>query len=265
MEEARSLWQRALEANPDSPLAKERLEKLKNEAAVESDFKQVEGLNFDIRFDKNAEGYDAYDIKDYLREAYRDIGKDLGYYPQHMITVLVYSENTAQKALPHMPEWSEGIFDGKIRLPALKGDIDEKRLRAILWHEYTHAVIYDLALGNCPAWLNEGIAVYEEAKYAALDMKLLRDAYLENRLLSVQGLLASFADIKERDMAALAYLQAYTMMEYFIDRYGFWYLARLLESIKNQKDIDRSMKEILLITTEEFEREWLKFIKEKYI
>jgi len=264
MENAEESWRRALAIDPSSQAAKDRLAKLENEMPVESNFKQIEGVNFDIRFDRNDGTYDAYAIKDFLREAYRDIGRDLGYYPNHTIVVIAYSEESGKEALFGLPLWSEGVFDGKIRLPAVnKGEIDERRLKGILWHEYTHALIFDLTLGNCPAWLNEGIAVYEEAKYQQIDIKPLLDAYAENRLMGIRQLADSFSGIEDRDKAFLAYMQSYTMVEYFIERYGFWYLTRLLEALKEQDTIDEAMRETVLITPDDFEKEWLKFVKEK--
>jgi len=59
------------------------------------------------------------------------------------------------------------LLDGKIRI-ALKGlSPGDPWLRAVLYHEYTHALIYAITRGNNPPrWVHEGLAVQMERQRA---------------------------------------------------------------------------------------------------
>ena len=57
------------------------------------------------------------------------------------------------------PEWSDGSFDTRIRIPVRGALRTTARFDRVLVHELVHAMIASLADRGVPAWLHEGLAV----------------------------------------------------------------------------------------------------------
>ena len=73
------------------------------------------------------------------------------------------------------PDWSDGLFDGRIRMPVGGLSKDPLRFEHVLTHELVHAMIAGLAPRNVPGWLHEGLASYfEPVDRAAAERSLKR-------------------------------------------------------------------------------------------
>lgn len=262
MDEAKRLWEKILKLDPDYPYAdglKEKLKKLEKEARVEKKFRSTTSDKFDIRYSKEATRL-SYDIRHYLQEAYRLVGQDFNYQPKRKITVLIYEKGDFES----VGDWREGtlgIYDGKIRLPLINADITTNEIKGIAWHEYTHAIIHDLAKGNCPVWLNEGLAKYEEFRYAHKDFSLLKGTVKKGGLILLKDLNSAFSTAADEIQLELAYEQAYTLANYLIKRYSRYKIRKVLERLGNNETIDLAFRKELNITMAEFERRWLKDLK----
>jgi len=58
------------------------------------------------------------------------------------------------------PEWSGGVYDGRIRVPAAGASRSLDSFEQVLTHELVHAMIANTAPRGVPAWLHEGLAQY---------------------------------------------------------------------------------------------------------
>jgi hypothetical protein len=141
----------------------ERLSKLNSEQAIEKQFDRAGNVHFDLRYQDDVGYSTAYDLRTVLDQARRDVGRDFGYWPRHQLVVLVYSEE-AFKQVRQGPDWIAGLYDGKIRVPVSRNPTAQASLNSTLIHEYTHAIIHDITQNQCPVWLNEGLAEFEEAR-----------------------------------------------------------------------------------------------------
>lgn len=85
------------------------------------------------------------------------IGIVTGTQPRNDVVVIVYPSLDDFRAKTGAPEWSDGQYDGAVRVPAARGDfgIAIHTLRHELMHAQLHATI-----GCMPIWLNEGAAQY---------------------------------------------------------------------------------------------------------
>ena len=164
--EAKEAWQKTLELNPQLDAVKNKLSQLGREIGVEARLQESQESVFELRSDSAiVDETSKALIHGYLKEAYDKIGRDFNYYPQHKIIVLLYSSQDFEK-IRTLPEWVAGLYDGKIRIPLKtlannQQPIDGLELKRIIWHEYTHSLIFDLSAGRCPVFLNEGLAEYE--------------------------------------------------------------------------------------------------------
>ena len=260
---AEETWKEALKHSPGDKNLKQKLNRLRKEMKVEGRLKHLDAYHFDIRFDEDIIDSEAYDIRCYLREAYRGIGKYFNYYPPHKIPVIFYSKDDFQK-LRQTPEWIKGIYDGKIRLPAQKEHLLTPEFKKIIWHEYTHAVVFYLTLGRCPVWFNEGLAVYEESKVVKPDLTVLQAAVREKNLIPLSKLDSVFSVSKNPLKLNLAYLEAYTFIEYLLNRWNIHVVKSILEDLKQGETIEEALYRETYLRPDKLENNWRQFIERKY-
>lgn len=97
-----------------------------------------------------------------LEEALDEFIENYGFMrPINQIEVILYESNNFRNVVAGGPEWAEGIFDGRLRIPVRDNMLtgDPQGLRIILRHELTHAMT-SLASDNrtLPPWFEEGLA-----------------------------------------------------------------------------------------------------------
>ncbi len=258
MDEAKVMWQRVLALNPDYPYAdalKGKLAKLEKEAKVEKKYRSTGMDQFDIRYSPEGTRL-SYNIRYYLQEAYRLIGQAFNYQPKHKITVLIYEV----KDFESIGDWlksTAGIYDGKIRLPLIGANFTSSEIRGIIWHEYTHAIIHDITKGNCPIWLNEGLAKHQEFVYVKKGLSILKGAVDKNQLIPLKDLDSTFSHPANEVQLKLAYDESYTLVNYLIRRYGRYKIKKILERLGNNETIESAIKGELNLTMAEFEKRWL--------
>ncbi|MFH1778954.1 MAG: tetratricopeptide repeat protein [Candidatus Omnitrophota bacterium] len=258
LDEAKKLWEKVLALRPDYPYAdtlKEKLKKLDKEAKVEKEYRSTGMDQFNIKYSKEGTRL-SYNVRYYLQEAHRLIGQDFNYQPKRKITVLIYETGDFES----ISDWQKGVvgvYDGKIRLPLIGANLTSNEIRGIIWHEYTHAIIHDITKGNCPIWLNEGLAKVEEFKYIKKDLSTLESAVKNDQLISFVDLDATFFNPADKIKFELAYEESYTLANYLKKRYSRYKVKRILERLGNNETIESAFKNELNIKMSEFEKRWL--------
>ena len=255
----------ALELNPEFTHLKEKIDTLVKEQQVEDKLASTTHRIFDIRYDYTDKKLDIRDLLDTLEEAYIDIGAMLNYYPNHKIVVLLYPKDEFQK-IRKTPHWVGGLYDGKIRLPGSETLYDFDRLRRLIRHEYTHALIHDLTGNKCSVWLNEGLAKFMEYsdKLKKCNTDILEHAFEENQLYPIATLEQDFIKVKDERKAALLYQESFSIIEYIYKYYGFWKLRRMVD------DYGKGYSTPQVILTEfnqsvaDFELSWMHYLKRKF-
>lgn len=232
LKEAKTAWQKALQLQPDFEQVKQRLAQLNQEMPVESELERISQVYFDIRFPETIERSAGFDLQERLMASRRSVGADFGYWPNRKLVVLVYSAQQFRQLRQDAPEWAGGQYDGKIRVPLPNGELHADMVSRILTHEYTHAVLYDVANNRCPVWLNEGLAEYEAWKDTAPAWQILRRASSQGRLMPWAQLFAAGFSAMSAEDASLAYEQSHSMVRFLVERYGFWRIKHLLQAIK---------------------------------
>src|SRR5438094_2112162 len=87
------------------------------------------------------------------------------------------------------PDWAQGLFDGKIRLPVEGAMRDGTALDRVLRHEYTHALVHDRTRGRAPTWLSEGLAIACEGRDTDNERQNVHTTY---HLIHIHALHSSF-------------------------------------------------------------------------
>ena len=83
----------------------------------------------------------------------------LGYYPISPVPISITNTNGTTVSQRSLPKWAGGCYDGSIHLLyCAAGEPVLGILYALLRHEWVHLLVYHLTNGNCPVWLDEGLA-----------------------------------------------------------------------------------------------------------
>ena len=115
---------------------------------------------FRIRYDGGVNEPLGLAVLDVLSQAYKEYARRLGFAPEDPVTVVLQMGTAFQEG--GAPEWAAGTNDGTIRVPVHGLDAPSPQLVRVLRHELAHSFIASRTAGNCPTWLQEGIAQWLE-------------------------------------------------------------------------------------------------------
>lgn len=120
-----------------------------------------------------------------------------------------------------------------------------------LVHELTHYAVDWLTAGNCPRWLTEGLAQYEEWRLTGYVMPGAADE--EQRALPLAGLDNHF-DTAHGE--SLAYRQSFQLVRYMMETYGREPVQQILRSLGTGQTIEGAVRQALGISLQQLEKEW---------
>lgn len=263
--DALAAWDQALGLDPGRKEIAAAAEKARRELAVEGGMEHGFSSRFMISYDGDERSQLADQILDILETAYNRVGSDLSYFPATRVPVLVYTRTDYRK-VTKSPDWSGGLYDGKIRLPL--GGVTEihEGLRSLLFHEYTHVVVHELTSGNCPTWLNEGLAELEGRREFSHPLTELAAAVNSGDLLPLPLLEGSFASLSSQK-ATLAYQQSFSFVDFLVRTYGWHTVKDLLVSLGSGKNISDSFEAVyhdLMLDYAGAYQEWLEHVRKEY-
>jgi len=262
-DKAEYYWNKAIKVNPGLAEVKTRIGKLKKEKKIEKDFLGQKYAHFKVKF-KGSENWQLADrMINILESAYGDVGAKLDYYPSTSVTVILYPE----EEFMHFSDgyhWIGGIFDGKIRIRGKNLQLTD--IKRILYHEYTHAVIYYATKGqNIPLWFHEGIAQYmePESEITILEKGLLCRDLKKVGLFSLNKINKGFMDKKNQTGVRLAYAQSKSII-FFIEKFhgGQYMINLIIGEFSNEKDFNEILENLLLCDMDEFRNRWIEYLRD---
>lgn len=275
LDRAGRAWKRALGLNPQLDVVREKMKRLAMEKGVEENLGASSESIFEIRMEKDGEGkigtvpqvgvvprwglshFSHDEIMAHLKSAYETIGNDFDYYPKHKIIVLLYSPEDFAK-IRAVPEWVAGLYDGKIRIP-IRMDEDKEGLKRIIWHEYTHALVFDIAKGKCPVFLNEGLAEHESEKSQINPKSKIQKLYP-----LVTYFLPENLNKKPLTLdAGRFYASSRSLVEYIVFIWGWDGMRNLLRAIGSGKEWPECVRDVLRIEPLELEKRWMSWAEDK--
>lgn len=234
-----------------------KMEKLGTETQVDKKLSTYREEHFIIKYQNQDRGIEGFELRELLRQTYRDISRDLGYYFRGQIVVLLYDEGDFKK-IAGSPHWAAGLYDGKVRMPLKRFSYNDKQLRALTAHEVTHAFVAALSSQRAPAWINEGLAQVEQNKVEKIDMLVFDSAVKTRTLLPLDQLISEQALQGKSDAlwVGLFYQQSFHLTQYLVDRYGTVNLKKMLLEFAQGKNSDEVIRAVLQISTARLEKEW---------
>jgi len=125
--------------------------------------------------------------------------------------------------------------------PASQGE-SPSNWKAVLWHEFCHAVTLHKTNNKMPRWLSEGISVYEEKQenpsWGQSMNARYRQMILEGGLTPVSGLSGAFLNPPSPLDLEFAYFEASLAVEYLVETYGLEALQRILSDLSTGASIE---------------------------
>jgi len=175
----------------------------------------LESPNFRIHYDAQLGGASpdyAQTVVRYLEEARAHALEELGVVPREPTSVILYGKAAYLEAHRHRFSFpTVGFFDGQMHVVSAAHPAGE--LRALLFHEYTHAVFREQAGSDRPFWLNEGLAELagrasrRQSGLSRSEQEALRGRIEAGTWLSLRRLAPGFAGLDDEDARA-AYLES---------------------------------------------------------
>jgi hypothetical protein len=204
--------------------------------------------HFRVRYDAEL-GESSPDYADtvlrFLEEARLSVRERLGAVPAEPMGVFFYGKAAYLQAHRHRFSFQTvGFFDGRIHVVSAAHPAGE--LRALLFHEYAHAVFREQTGGDRPYWLNEGLAeLSERASKGRLGMTRSELASLrlrieEGRWIPLRRLAPSFSGLTDEE-ARSAYLVATAAAHWIEDRTDRDQRARLLRDLGLGASADQAL------------------------
>jgi hypothetical protein len=168
-------------------------------------------VHYDVELGRATPDYASTGMR-YLEEARKDVGGRIGAFPGERMGVVFYGKAAYNRAHGHRFSFQTvGFFDGRIHVVSAAHPAGE--LRALLFHEYVHALYRERTGGDRPYWFNEGLAELSERasrrqpRLTRSERSLLRRRIDANAWIPLRRLAPSFSGLDDDDARA-AYLEA---------------------------------------------------------
>ena len=174
-------------------------------------------------------------------KTYKEVGSKLDCFPDGQISISI--TNTDNSPLQtDMPSWASGCYDGHIILKYCSdGEPELGVLWTLLRHEWTHLLVDLLTDGNCPIWLNEGLAQVIARPLLSFEKLALEQADKNGTLPTLNKLSHPFVHKSSSDRK-IAYLQSAAIVSSLIDESGFHAIRNLLQLIRNDTPTDIALQ-----------------------
>jgi len=256
-------WHRAKLLDPGDRSIPPKIDRVKKEIRLAPSAKTVELPHFELKY-KASLPIDADLAASVLEKAYSDVGKDIAYFPRAKTEVFFYSKSDF-KNIFKMPAMVRAFYDGNIRMPVPDEKLTPGEFSRHIYHEYTHALLSAKTMNNCPVWLSEGIAMWEELNKNGYDLKdLPADAEIVNAL-TLESLNREFDKDELGPDRAAYYPISCAIAAYIIDSRGMAGLQKILKRLALGQHLVNAIDDEFLLSEKEFEKRWKAYIINRYL
>ncbi len=149
--------------NIDREQIAKRAEAMRAKASEDNLQTSISSEHIQIIYRPEEHGVVVNPILDVLENAISEYEDHLGIPPPRSpIEVILYPSDGFSRFAAGAPDWAQGIFDGRIRIPISRAALRQhgfRELNKVLRHELFHALMANQTNGrNLPPWFNEGMA-----------------------------------------------------------------------------------------------------------
>ena len=236
----------------------------------EKGWDQEKSTHFIVYY-KNAEERFVRQTIDKAEEYYKSIAEDLGFTRYDFwlwdkrAKIYIYDSAEDYQTGTGKPAWSGGVAFSHQKVietyPWAQGF-----MQSLLPHELGH-IIFREFIGlesNCPSWLDEAVAMYQE-KSKRKNVKLkLRQALDEKKLIPLPQLSQlNITFVNDKAMVELYYNEALSVMEFLMDKFGKDNFVKLCRALKERKPFDQAVNEAYRVYKDlgELDKAWFRYLK----
>jgi tetratricopeptide (TPR) repeat protein len=248
-------YQKSLLLRPDSEVERKMGEAAPPRPVVPPPTSQAQ---FRLQYDGSINEPSGVAVLTVLNEAYAEYTKRLGSSPEKPITVVLQTsaDFLHEEGQTPAPGWAEGLNDGTIRVPVkgLSGP-PPPHIVKVLRHELAHSFVADRTGGNCPTWLQEGIAQWLEGGDATREDAGLVAAARARRLHPLVTLEGPFSSLSEA-AATTAYAESLSAVAHIVRKRGEAGIVRLLAALADGLESEEALPVSLALSYPEFQKSW---------
>lgn len=177
-----------------------------------------------------------------IEKTHDEVGIQFECYPRRQTSISILNTHDAP-AQTSVPKWASGCYDGHIHLNyCADGEPELGVLYALIRHEWTHLLVDNLTHGNCPIWLNEGLAQVVARPLLSFEKLTLQQAEINGTLPTLPELNQPFTELSATKRK-IAYLQSAAIVNTLLDERGFSSVRQLLRLLGNGISIDTVMQQ----------------------
>lgn len=172
----------------------------------------------------------ADEIHDELSAALTEAAAMLEQRRREELLVVIYRERSDMLASTCVPQWTDGVFDGVLRLHMASLSSATRR-RGVIRHEILHAQLRSSPV-DAPHWFHEGVAQYFAAEESSSHRHSYRMMVRNETYVPFSSLEGSFLVISSGGDASLAYHQSLAMVQMLVDLRGERVLAEAVRHLE---------------------------------
>lgn len=185
-------------------------------------------------------------VSDQAEQAYQRIMTDTGLYsfrPRDLYRVVIYGTQDEYRKKTGQAEWSSGCSIGNSIYSFL-----QPRLESVLSHEMTHLIWFEFMTARAPVehrWINEGLAVYEEAKAesgrASQPLFAQMLPALRSQPMPMDQMQHLVPATERAYQVSLWYAQAESLVRFMVERGGRIGFAQFLNALRDGRSLDEAV------------------------
>jgi len=261
IDDAIKVWRTAQSISRSGEVA-ELLERAERDSAAEAGARSNETSHFVLRYQGSATPQLAAEVLSTLEEHFNSLRTALDFTPVEPIGVVLYTQQSFRD-ITMAPSWAGALNDGRLRIPVEGLTNVTPDLSRILKHELTHSFVFQMTLGRCPTWLNEGIAQWMEGKRSNESAKFLLTIYDRKQHIPFERLAGPWNGFPTQ-LAVYAYAWSLAAAEFIISKSGPWGISRLFANLNSASSFENAMTAALQISYADLDRETADYLRKTY-
>jgi tetratricopeptide (TPR) repeat protein len=261
LDDAIKEWRAAQLISPNPQVAMS-LERAERDQAAEAEARSGETSHFALRYQGGATPQLAAEILRTLEEHFSRLQTALDFTPAEPIGVVLYT-GQAFRDITMAPTWAGALNDGRIRVPVEGLNSVNAELSRVLMHELTHSFVFQMSLGRCPTWLNEGLAQWMEGKRSGDNAKVLILAYDRKQNIPLERLSGPWNSFPA-PVAAFAYAWGLAAVEFMMATSGPWGISRLFANFNSSSSFDAALGAALQTNYTDLQRGTVDYLRKTY-
>lgn len=238
-----------------------------------SDFKELRSDHFVINYQEGVSRDDVYKIKKIGERFYRIITQEFNlirdklWLWENRAKVYIAKDQKEYLSQFNCSSWSGACVNYTAKI--IYTYPNQKSFDSIFIHELTHIILHEYVGQNSfSLWLDEGVSAYIENKYGVGIYQKKLD-YLERVIKQGKHIpLSELASMttgtlarKPADYVSLFYLESFSIVNFFIKRYGKYKFSNLLSYLKYGNSVSSAIAKSFsdCRNYQELEKQWIKF------